>query len=127
MIREIKLEREEMDEIMAHLPESLRKKLHSAIHDNLCEMGIKEMKSFVEQYEDDNQLDRVISFTCATMIGRIVNGVSILQREKEGNRERGINGHDMARIICHQLRTEADKIEEAIQEHEEHPCCSKKH
>lgn len=121
MISAIELDREEVEAIMSHLPQSLREKLQTIIHESICDKGINTMKHFIAQYEDDDPMDHIVSFTCATIIGRIYEAAKQLMivNKKEG--KKGINGHDMGRIVSQQLKEEAKRIEAALREHE-HDC-----
>lgn len=121
MIKAIELSREDMEEMMNNLPKHLQDKLKELIGEMECpDSGIHVLKHFLEQFEEDNSMDNIISFTCASMITNITSLAEKSIKEFKKNGKKGINGQDMAYIVIECLKKEAEKISRAMEHHDKH-------
>lgn len=131
MIKEIEMNREDMEEILKNLPKHLRQKLEELI-DSKPDSGIDIIRQFVEKYEDDDMFDHIMAHTMSNIFRRCADTVNhiIKDKKKEGKKGR-ISTIEMGIITIEVLRKEATNIEEAIEHHEEkcdrHDDCGAKH
>ncbi len=120
MIKAIEMSRDDMEEIFNHMPDHLKEKLKSVIESvSLPDTGIEVVKQFVEQYEDDDVMDGIISFTCATLIKKITTISRKLAKKNEKTGKKGMTGSEMALVVISCLRDEASNIEKALVKHDE--------
>lgn len=117
MIKSIEMTKEDMEEILKHVPDHIKEKLFDAMNPDY---GISLVKHFVEQYDDDDLLDNIIAHTISSLIRRMVSGAKshIEDRRNSGKKAR-ISTIDMAYISMECLKKEADNIREALGDHEE--------
>lgn len=123
MIQAIEMTREDMEEIFAVLPDNIKSKLKGLIERECPDDGIHVLKSFVEQYEADNALDGIISFTCASIISGIATDARAMIKERKKAGDAGIDNMDVAQIVITLLRREADKVEQVLKQDSEKGCC----
>jgi hypothetical protein len=120
MMRAIEMSREDMEEIINNIPDHLKAKLKNIIEEvTKPDTGINVVKQFVEQYEDDNHLDGIISFTCASIIKSISTIGMKLSKKHRKEGKNGLTGSVMAQVVISCLRNEADNIEKALVKHDE--------
>jgi hypothetical protein len=126
MIQSIEMTKDEMIEIMAALPVHLRERLEKTMQMVRPDSGIDVVRQFVDQFEEDDRVDNMLSFTCASLITGVVADIrkNIQAAKKKGLR--GLDGLDVAKTLVERLHKEASKITRALSEHEEEhaECCS---
>lgn len=105
---------DEMLEIMAALPEHLREKLENIFKIVSPKLGIEVLRQFVDQFEEDDRDDNMLSFTCASLITGVIADIrkSIFVAKKKGLR--GLTADDAANIVIEHLYKEASKIKKAL-------------
>lgn len=123
MMRAIEMTQADMEEILSVLPDNIKSKLKGLIERECPDDGIHVVKSFVEQYEADNALDGIISFTCASLISGIATDARAMIKERKKAGDAGIDNKDVAQIVITLLRREADKVERVLNHNNEKGCC----
>lgn len=120
MIRAIEMSRDDMEEIINNIPDHLKEKLKSIIQEaTQPDTGIGVVKQFVDQYDDDNVLDGILSFTCASIIKSITTIGMKLSKKHQKRGKSGLTGSEMGQVVISCLRNEADNIEKALVKHDE--------
>lgn len=116
MIKAIEIDAEEMEEILGHLPKELRDKLEIAIGEK-PDSGIHILKKFIEQFDEDNMADNIISFTFASLYKKITLVAHAVHEEAKKSGKKGLTTNYMAQIVVQCLADEAEKIEKAMKKH----------
>lgn len=116
MIKAIELNKEDMEEIMEHLPPHIRKKLIEMVKPD---SGIDILRQFVEQYEDDNMLDHILTHTLANLTKKITGCATDMAKEnKKKMGKQGLTTVELGHVVIECLRHEAKTIEEAFESHD---------
>src|SRR5690606_22067115 len=113
-MRAIEMTGEELSEILDHLPLELKKKIAQMIKPD---SGIRHVKSFLEQYEDDDMIDHIIAHTISNLIGKI-GSVATSTRKDWKKSGKKFTTLDMGLVVIECLKDEAKNIEEAFEKHE---------
>ena len=129
-MRAFEMSRDDMLEILKSLPESLKEKFSELIDDiskDKPDSGIQVMREFVEKFEEDDQMDNILSFTFASLLSKITTiAINMAEdREKQGKRK-GLSGQELAMIVVMSMRDEANRIESAVDCHTK-TCKNHKH
>jgi hypothetical protein len=119
----IKLNGDDVKEIMDALPKDLRGKLVDLMKGHVSERQIERVRRFCAQFEEGDDVDGIIAMTCASLIDQIGNS---LTEQMDRNGKNGIHsmcGADAGKIVAQILREEADDIMKAVKKHgSEDPC-----
>jgi hypothetical protein len=119
VIKAIEMNREDMEEILKHMPEHLKAKIEDLIKEFRPDSGIEYLREFVEKYEDDDMFDHIVSHTMSNIFRRTRDAVNhILKAKKREKQDPRINTVEMGIITIEVLRKEAENIEEALDTHE---------
>ncbi len=113
----IELSREETDEIFDNLPKHIKDKIIKrarAAHEDVPDSGIEILREFVKQYDENDSIERVMSFLCTCVLTRMIDGLCEARKQAEKSGERGISGEKVGRIALKSLEDEAAKIRRAF-------------
>lgn len=116
MIKTLELNAEDMNELMEHLPDNLKKKLAELIRPD---SGIGVVKQFIDEFEDENMLDHIVSHTISNLIRKITGAASSMAKEnKKKMGRKGLTTMELGIIVIECLKNEASTIEDAFESHD---------
>jgi hypothetical protein len=121
-MKAIEMTRDELKELLKHLPEHLKDKLFHMVKPD---SGIEVVKKFVDDYEDDDMRDHIMAHAVSNLIRGIykVSRAVVKDRKKEG--KKGLNTIEMGYLVIECLKKEAENIKQALDDHEQD--CENKH
>lgn len=114
-MRAIEVTGEDLEEILKHMPDHLKKKIASLIRPD---SGIRFIKDFIEQYEDDHMVDHMTAHVISNLIRKIWGGCNSVNESFKKAGEPGISTFDVGLIIIESLKAESENIKNALDEHE---------
>jgi hypothetical protein len=101
----------DLRDLLKGMPLSLKKEIVRAVTRSMTNAPIGHMKKFIAEYEDDSQIDHMISRICADVISKVGNA---LGEAVEGTGKTGLCGIIMGEIAVREIRNVADSIQRAI-------------
>ena len=115
MIKSIEINQEDMEKILDALPLHIQNKIKDQIESQKPDSGIRIIKQFVEQYEDDQMVDHMLACAASGIIVRTITSLSILQKNKKTLK---LSPHELSCIIIDCMKKLANILEEAVKEQE---------
>jgi Mg/Co/Ni transporter MgtE len=115
-MKAIEMTRDELKELLKHLPEHLKDKLFHMVKPD---SGIELLKEFVEKYEDEDMFDHIVAHTLSNLFKKMNNAVREVTKDKKNRGKKGrISTLEMASITIECLKNEAENIKDALEHHE---------